>query len=123
MRMFPCWNKPYCLLISNVMNIKEIRKLVTEGGSVVLLEEGHPPLIVRELSVDSSTEKAVREPEEEVQISSKWPKRSEVMGVPTGEAQVPKQDLILERLNKEILALKAQIAEEEQGISPQDRSH
>ena len=81
------------------MDINEIRKLIREGHSVVLLQEGHPPLQVTELKVEQSQE-------EEVQIASRWPKARTVLE--------SRQDQVLERLNKEILALKAQIAQEEE---------
>jgi hypothetical protein len=74
------------------MDIKEIRKLVREGHSVVLVEEGQAPLLVTEIRPSS----------EEVPIASRQPVRS---GRPSG-------DQILERLNKEILALKAQVDQE-----------
>jgi hypothetical protein len=83
------------------MDTKEIRRLLREGHSVVLLEDGQPPLVVAEL--------APQEPVQEVPIASRWPKAR--------PAQEPtRQDQILERLNKEILALKEQIAQEETGM-------
>ena len=83
------------------MNINDIRKLLREGRSVVLVEEGQTPLLVTELTVDQPVV-------EEVQISSRWPKARTV------HDPAPKpQEEVLERLNKEILALKAQIAEDE----------
>ena len=80
------------------MNLKQIRQLLRESVSVVLVEEGHPPLIVRELP-------ASEEPQE-VPISARWPKAR-----PPGPVS---QDSVLERLNNEILALKEQIAQEEE---------
>lgn len=80
------------------MDIKEIRKLVKEGHSVVLVEEGFTPLLVTELKPGSESQ--------EVPIASRWPKGQPVRSEPS------RQDQILERLNKEILALKAQIDEE-----------
>lgn len=96
------------------MDINDIRKLLREGHSVVLVEQGQPPLVVTEL--------ADQPPVEEVQISSRWPKgRSIHETVPAPSANglaVPsKQDQVLERLNKEILALKAQIAQDENGAA------
>ena len=84
------------------MDIKEIRALLNEGHSVVLLEEGQTPLMVTKLPGH-----VPQEVPEEVPIASRWPK-----------ARVPvpdRQDQILERLNTEILALKAQIVDEEGG--------
>ena len=79
------------------MDIKQIRQLLRENASVVLVEEGHPPLIVRELP-------AAEQPQE-VPISARWPKSR-----PPAQ---PSPDSVLERLNNEILALKEQIAQEE----------
>jgi hypothetical protein len=80
------------------MDTLQIRKLVKEYGAVVLVEEGHAPLIVRELPAE--------EKPQEVPISARWPKTRP----PAPEVT---QDAVLERLNKEILALKEQIAQEE----------
>ncbi|MBP6886026.1 MAG: hypothetical protein KBC02_02180 [Candidatus Pacebacteria bacterium] len=82
------------------MDTKQIRQLLKENAAVVLVEEGHAPLIVRELQ-------ATEEPQE-VPISARWPKSR-----PPAAAT---QDSVLERLNNEILALKEQIALEEQAI-------
>jgi hypothetical protein len=84
------------------MDTKQIRKLLRENAAVVLVEEGHPPLIVRELP-------ATEEPQE-VPISARWPKSR-----PSAPAPAT-QDSVLERLNNEILALKEQIAQEEQAV-------
>jgi hypothetical protein len=85
------------------MELKTIRQLLRENAAVVLVEEGHPPLIVKELPV-------TEEPQE-VPISARWPKSR-----PPGPAS---QESVLERLNNEILALKEQIAQEESlGQSP-----
>jgi hypothetical protein len=79
------------------MDTKQIRQLLRENAAVVLVEEGHPPLIVRELQ-------PTEEPQE-VPISARWPKSRPPAAVP--------QESVLERLNNEILALKEQIAQEE----------
>ncbi|MCC6934149.1 MAG: hypothetical protein IT406_00425 [Candidatus Yanofskybacteria bacterium] len=86
------------------MDIRQLRALVQEHGSVVLVEEGHQPLIVRPL-------RAVEEPPQEVPIAARWPK-SRPHGV-ASDAPASRQDAVLERLNKEILALREQIAQEE----------
>ncbi|MEK7637939.1 MAG: hypothetical protein AAB375_00730 [Patescibacteria group bacterium] len=79
------------------MNLKQIRQLLRENASVVLVEEGQPPLVVQELRV--------REEPQDVPISARWPKLRPPLPVT--------QDSVLERLNSEILALKEQIAQEE----------
>jgi hypothetical protein len=82
------------------MDLKHIRQLLRENAAVVLVEEGHPPLIVREIP-------AAEQPQE-VPISARWPKSR-----PPGPTS---QDAVLERLNNEILALKEQIAQEESAL-------
>jgi hypothetical protein len=114
------------------MDTKQIRQLLREGASVVLLEEGETPLVVRELA--PSGEPALQEVPEEVPIASRWPK-----GLPTGQAGPPeprvgrsildrppepsRTDHILERLNKEILALKAEIAQQEEQNAGEEEIH
>lgn len=79
------------------MDIKQIRQLLRENASVVLVEEGQPPLIVHELRTSEAPQ--------EVPISARWPKARPPAPV--------SQDSVLERLNQEIVALKEQIAQEE----------
>jgi hypothetical protein len=83
------------------MQLKHIRQLLRENAAVVLVEEGQPPLVVRELL-------ATEEPQD-VPISARWPKARPPAPVP--------QESVLERLNNEILALKEQIAQEESAAS------
>ena len=47
------------------MNLKQIRQLLGEDASVVLVEEGQAPLVVQELRV--------REEPQDVPISARWP--------------------------------------------------
>ena len=91
------------------MDIKQIRQLLRNGASVVLLEEGHPPLVVSELAGQGSNPEV---PTEEVPIASRWPKGRTIHDSP-GDSPA-RQDHLLERLNKEILALKAEIAQQEE---------
>lgn len=106
---------------SEEVDINLIRQLLRNGHSVVLVEQGQPPLVVTELRDEPSavegSEGGVREAveEEEVQISSRWPKgRSVRDSIPDARQR---QDQVLERLNNEILALKAQIAQEEEATA------
>lgn len=80
------------------MDIKRIRELLRDGAKVVLIEEGQAPLIVSELKQ--------QEQPQEVPIASRWPKTRSIHEGRGGEQ-------VLERLNKEILALKEQIAQDE----------
>lgn len=84
------------------MDITQLRQLLREHGAVVLVEEGHPPLQVRELP-------AAEKPQD-VPISARWPKARP-------PAQTATQESVLERLNSEILALKEQIAAEESALA------
>ena len=89
------------------MDIKHIRQLLREGSQVVLVEDGETPLVVRELRPEETPQ--------EVPIASRWPKgRTTVFDGRTGAPADPvtRQDQILERLNKEILALREQIAQD-----------
>ncbi len=87
------------------MDLKQIRQLLRENTSVVLVEEGQPPLVVQELRIPEAPQ--------EVPISARWPKSPPMER--TGRPPMPPvtQDSVLERLNSEILALKEQIAQEE----------
>jgi hypothetical protein len=126
------------------MDTKQIRQLLREGlpagqagASVVLLEEGLRPLVVRELIL--ADERAPDETPEEVPIASRWPKGRTVHDGPPKRLQPPSEtepsrpasperrrgesDQILERLNKEIQALKAEIAQQEEGTAQEEGIH
>ena len=95
------------------MDTKQLQQLLKQTGSVVLLNDNGQPVAVtvswetwlRTVGADIFPEPPV----EEVPISSRWPKAPRIP-VPD---QASRQDQVLERLNKEILALKAQIEQEE----------
>lgn len=92
------------------MDTKQLRQLIKEYGVVVLVEEGQLPLIVKVLQPPEE------QPEpEEVPISARWPKARPPASPERqrGELVPVSQDAVLERLNKEILSLKEQIAQEE----------
>ena len=86
------------------MDTKQIRQLIKEYGTVVLVEEGHSPMVVKELRTSEAPQ--------EVPISARWPKSRPPAPVT--------QDSVLERLNQEILTLKEQIAQEESQGTGQD---
>jgi hypothetical protein len=90
------------------MDTKQLRQLIKEYGVVVLVEEGHTPLVVKEWQPP-------QEAPQEVPISARWPKAKPPASPERqrGEPVPISQDAVLERLNKEILALKEQIAQEE----------
>ena len=94
------------------MDTKQLQQLLRQTGSVVILgDDGRPTAV----AVDWGTwlrmtgPQAPEEPPvEEIPISSRWPKAPRQPVRSAG-------DQVLERLNKEILALKAQIEQEEAG--------
>ncbi len=92
------------------MDTKQIRQLLRNGSSVVLLEEGHQPLVVSELKIEPAVQ--------EVPIASRWPKGRTIHDGPADTPTRP--DQLLERLNKEILALKAEIAQQEESSGQQE---
>ena len=83
------------------MDIEHIRDLLKEGGAVVIAQEGKAPLVVRELPAVRQTAIVPEAPVEEIQISSRWPKGRSINEEPS----------VLDRLNKEILALQEQIVD------------
>ena len=93
------------------MDIEHIRDLLKEGGAVVIAQEGKAPLVVRELPVQRQTAIVSEAPVEEIQISSRWPKGRSINETeqPVRPDTRPGGDQVLERLNKEILALRDQI--------------
>ncbi len=94
------------------MDIERIRHLLAGGAAVVVAEEGKPPLVVRELPDPDAP--ATREPAtEEVPIASRWPKGRSIN-------EEPRQDQVLERLNKEILALRDQITQNGDPVQGQE---
>jgi hypothetical protein len=86
------------------MDIKQIRQLVKEGRTVVLVEDGQSPLVISVL--ESGGSERMVPVSEEVPIMSRLPKARTIHEEP--------RDHLLERLNKEILALKAEIAQQEE---------
>lgn len=98
------------------MDTKQLQQLLKQAGSVVILDDnGQPVAITVSWATWLRTVGADQQPEppvEEVPISSRWPKAPRVPVLD----QATRQDQILERLNKEILSLKAQIEQEESEI-------
>jgi hypothetical protein len=98
------------------MDTKQLQQLLKQAGSVVILDDKGQPVAVtvswatwlRTTGADALPEPPI----EEVPISSRWPKAPRLA---TPE-QASRQDQILERLNKEILALKAQMEHEETAV-------
>jgi hypothetical protein len=81
------------------MDLAHLRSLLEGHASVVVVEEGQEPLVIQRLQVPEP-----RPPEERVPISSV---RKVAPAVRT------RQEEILDRLNREILALREEVREEE----------
>ena len=97
--------------ISNGMDINELKKLIKNSTAVLVLDDGEPSFVV----LDYKTYKdiaAERGEEKEIKITQPV-ERSGFNGYNIHE----KESEILERLNKEILALKNQIEMEEKGLT------
>ena len=95
------------------MQISELKKLIKDSTAVLVLDNGEPSFVIlgygmyRDLISNKTGEK-------EVKIT---PVHNGV--VANGHNQHEKEAEILERLNKEILALKAQIEMEEKNLNSQ----
>ena len=95
------------------MDINELKKLIKDSTSVLVLDNGEPSFVImgyeayKNMAVSVNTEKEVviKHPTSNGSTSS------------NGRSFHEKETEILERLNKEILALKSQIEAEEKGLS------
>ena len=95
------------------MDINELKKLAKNSTAVLVLDNGEPSFVVmgyqtyKDIALDKAGEK---------EIKINHTESSEPVKVSNGRDQ---ETEILERLNKEILALKAQIEMEEKGLVSQ----
>ncbi|OGM95966.1 MAG: hypothetical protein A3B86_01775 [Candidatus Yanofskybacteria bacterium RIFCSPHIGHO2_02_FULL_38_22b] len=95
------------------MDINELKKLIKDSTSVLVLDNGEPSFVIlgydtyKNMAVNVNTEKEVtiKHPTNNGSISS------------NGRSFHDKETEILDRLNKEILALKSQIEAEEKGLN------
>ncbi|MDP4001633.1 MAG: hypothetical protein Q8P69_01135 [bacterium] len=87
------------------MEIGALKKMLKKSTAVLILENGEPSIVV----VDYNTYKELLN-EEGQEVS-----KDQVFTNPTTPAQTGEVEL-LERINKDILALKEQIEEEEKGL-------
>ncbi len=94
------------------MNIDELKKLIKNSTAVLVLDNGEPSFVI--LDYKMYKDLAVnREGEKEIKINQSNADRSIFNGYHIHERETE----ILERLNKEILALKSQIEMEERGLT------
>ncbi len=87
------------------MDIGELKKMLKKSTAVLILDNGEPSIVV----VDYNTYKELLG-DEQVSASHSSPSGSSDLSAPAGELE------LLERINKDILALKEQIEEEEKGL-------
>ena len=95
-----------------IVDINELKKLIKDSTSVLVLDNGEPSFVImgyetyKNMTANLNTEK-------EVVIKQSSSNQS----VSNGRSFHDKETEILERLNKEILALKNQIEAEEKGLT------
>ncbi|OGM97999.1 MAG: hypothetical protein A2735_02425 [Candidatus Yanofskybacteria bacterium RIFCSPHIGHO2_01_FULL_41_21] len=87
------------------MEIGALKKMLKKSTAVLILENGEPSIVV----VDYNTYKGLLG-EEDQEVSKDQVSSNPATSVQTGEVE------LLERINKDILALKEQIEEEEKGL-------
>lgn len=93
------------------MDINELKKLIKNSTSVLVLDNGEPSFVVMDYKTykDIAAEKG-----EEKEIKIKHEDNPATASFHNGHEQ---ESEILDRLNREILALKAQIEMEEKGVA------
>ena len=91
------------------MNIEELKKLVKNSTAVLVLDNGEPSFVI--LNYDSYKDLVFKEPVKEVKIRNGSSRDEDKPEVPEIESEV------LERINKDILALKEEIEKEEKMAS------
>lgn len=95
------------------MNIEELKKLVKNSTAVLVLDNGEPSFVI--LGYDAYKDLVIQEPVKEVKIKNGL-HRDEVK--PASSQGAPDVELeVLERINKDILALKEEIEKEEKMAS------
>lgn len=93
------------------MNIKELKQLIKNSASVLIMENGEPSLVV----MDYKTYCAMSDEKETVRSNPEIP--TEPAKEEHKQQSLSVQELeMIDRLNKEIMALKEQIEVEERGI-------
>ena len=91
------------------MDIRELRKMLKNSTAVLILDNGEPSFVV----VNYETYKNMAASEEIDKNKGLSANGSESKGAVTGQGEVE----LLERINKDILALKAEIEKEEETLS------
>ncbi len=90
------------------IEINELKQMLKHSTAVLILDNGDPSFVV----LDYSTyRKMISSEENGYGTSPSLPAPS-----PSGRSQSSSESELIERINKDILALKAQIEEEEKGL-------
>lgn len=89
----------------NPMEIGALKKMLKKSTAVLILENGEPSIVV----VDYKTYKDLLGDEQDAPAQS-------MANIMSGTVPVTGELELLERINKDILALKEQIEEEEKGL-------
>ncbi len=102
------------------MNIEELKKIVKKSTAVMVLDNGEPSFVI--LGYDSYRDLVFQEPVKEVKIShsEKFPgsvPASTSNGLSHNEPKTDLESEVLEKINKDILALKEEIEKEEKMAS------
>ena len=112
---------------SNRMNIEELKKLVKHSTAVLVLDNGEPSFAILSYDMYKDLVLGNKEKEKEVKINSPRVEASHAVtngishnesGIPLVKPTLPDNELeILERINKDILALKSEIEKEEKMVA------
>ena len=100
--------------IIGALDIRELKKLIKDSNAVLVLDEGQPSFVV--LNYKAYRDLTEERGEKEIPINHPTANASSLNGYSYHERETD----ILERLNKEILALKNQIETEEKGMNSRD---
>lgn len=94
------------------MNIKELKQLIKNSASVLIMEDGEPSMVV----MDYKTYRAMGDEKEAALGNAGIPAEPMAKEEHRQQSLSVKELEIIDRLNKEIMALKEQIEAEERGI-------
>ncbi len=100
------------------MNIDELKKLVKHSTAVLVLDNGEPSFAI--LSYDAYKDLVLGGKEKEIKINHAVTNgiNQNDSSIPPVKSTPPENELeILERINKDILALKSEIEKEERLVS------
>ncbi|MEX2090647.1 MAG: hypothetical protein WD989_00740 [Candidatus Paceibacterota bacterium] len=99
------------------MDVNELKKLVKNSTALLVLDNGEPSFVI--LNYDTYKGLLLQEPTKEVKIShlGKGQEASVANGIKKEETKGDVESEVLERINKDILALKEEIEKEEKSAA------